>query len=173
MAARGLVNGRGPHLGAGGIYFSETSLLSVIIELHNIRPVHLAFPEKMLAEIVRHAPEEIFVHVAESVLLSRKDEHVETFACPDECIGNAYGVGRMHIVIYVTVHQEEMPFQVLCYLRVGVYLIDEGGVTVLADLLLDAMVLLAPPAVVDAVVVVPGAGYRHLVEIRVGKYGCR
>jgi len=111
----------------------------------------------MLAEIVRHPPEEVFVHVPETVLLPRKDEHVETFVRTDEGVDDADGVCRMHVVVDIPVHQEEMPFQVLCYLGIGVYLVDKRCVPLLADLLRYAVMLFAPPAVVDSVVVVPCA----------------
>ncbi len=52
-------------------------------------------------------------------------------------------------------------------------MIHESGVALVAHALLDAVVRLAPPAVVDAVVVVARARYRRLEEVGVLQDGCR
>ena len=93
--------------------------------------------------------------------LARQEEYIEAFVRPDEGIDDPDGVGRMNIVVHVARAEQEMTFQILCQLRVGLDVIYECGIPVF-DFLLDSVVLLAPPSVVDAVVVVAGAGNRAL-----------
>ena len=62
----------------------------------------------------------------------------------------------MYVVVNVTVYKEQVAFKVSGKLLVGVYTVFECGITFLRYLLKHSMVLLAPPAVVDAVVVVSG-----------------
>ena len=76
----------------------------------------------------------------------------------------------MHVVVDVAVHEQQVPLELACDLGVGAYVVDERRVALLAYLLLDAVVRLAPPAVVDAVVVVASARYRRLEEVGVLQY---
>ena len=62
----------------------------------------------------------------------------------------------MDIVVDVAMDKEEMSLEVLRDLRVGRDLVYEGRVALVADGLLDSVVGLALPAVVDRVVVVSG-----------------
>ena len=101
--------------------------------------------------------------------LSRQDKHVETLVRADESIDHADGVRRMHVVVNVAVHKHEVAFQVLGNLRVGLDGIYECSISGL-DFLLNAMVLFAPPAVVNVVVMVTCAGNGGLEEIRVLQY---
>ena len=104
--------------------------------------------------------------------LAREDEHVETLVGADQGVDHADGVGRVDVVVDVAVHQHQMAFQVGGDLRIGLDAVDEGRVA-LVDLLQDTVMLLAPPAVVDAVVVVAGAGDSRLEEIRIFQNGRR
>ena len=114
----------------------------------------LALAFQMLGEVIDQPPVEIFVHVAEAVTLVRKHEHVEAFSCLDQRIDHSHCIAWMHIVIDVAVYEQEMSLEVLRDFRVGRYPVIECRVSLLADFLLDAMVGLAPPAVIDPVVMV-------------------
>ena len=103
--------------------------------------------------------------------LAGQEQHVESFVGLDEGIDHTDRVGRMDVIVHVAMNQHKVALEVLCELLVGVDVIDEGGVT-LVDLLEDSMVLFTPPAVVDAVVMVSGAGNRHLEEVRILEDGC-
>ena len=138
----------------------------VVVHLRDVRLPALGVADQPLGVVVGKAPEEIFIHVAEAVALAREDEHVETLVGADQGVDHADGVGRVDVVVDVAVHQHQVAFQVGCDLRIGLDAVDEGRVA-LVDLLQDTVMLLAPPAVVDAVVVVAGAGDSRLEEIRI------
>ena len=124
----------------------------------------------MLREVINKTPVEIFVHVAETMALLGQHEHVEALTGTDEGIDDAQGVAGVYVVVDVTMDEHEVTLQAAGNLWIGGDAIRECRV-VLLHFLLDAMMRLAPPTVVDAVVVVAGAGNCHLVEVRVGKYG--
>ena len=130
-------------------------------------------PEKVEGEVVDEPPVEIFVHVAEAVALAGEDEHVEAFARPDERIDDAEGVGRVDVVVDVAVHEEQVALEARGYLGVGGDFVGKSGVALLGDDFLDAVVGLAPPAVVDAVIVVAGAGDGGLEEVGILEHGRR
>ena len=111
----------------------------------------------MLGEVVHEPPVEVFVHVAETVALLRKHEHVETLAGAYESLDHAHRIARMDIVVYIAMNEEEMSLEILRDLRIGSDLVDECGVALLGNLFLDSVMSLAPPAVVDIVVMVAGA----------------
>ena len=108
----------------------------------------------MLREIIDKTPVEIFVHVAEAVSLVRKHEHVETLACLDEGVDYTDGISRMYIIVDVTMNQEKVPLEVLRNLRVRSDLVVECGIALFCDFLLHDVMGLAPPAVIDVVVMV-------------------
>ena len=130
----------------------------------------LAGSHQPLAVVVGHTPEEVFVHIAESVALAGEDEHVETLVGADEGIDDTDRVRRMHIVVDITVHEHEVALQVGGNLRIGLDGIYEGCVACL-DLLFDSVMLFAPPAVVDVVVMVARARNGCLEEVRVLEHG--
>ena len=104
--------------------------------------------------------------------LARQYEHVEALVGADEGIHDAIGVRRVDIVVDVTGDKQQAAPEVPRQL--GVRRDTDGvGRVGLGDLLADAVVLLAPPAVVDVVVVVAGAGDRRLEEVGVGQDGRR
>jgi hypothetical protein len=63
------------------------------------------------------------------------------------------------------------PFQILGQLGILLDVVLERHLTVVADELFEAMVLLAPGVVVDIVLVIPRFGHRHLEEVRVDQHG--
>ena len=89
--------------------------------------------------------------------LLRQHKHVESLSGSDQGIDNPDCVSRMDIVIYVTMYKEKMALKVLRDLRISGDLVYEGGVTLVAHCLLDSVMGLAPPSVVDIVVMVAGA----------------
>ena len=114
---------------------------SVVVELFNVDGTGSPVAHEMEGVVVGHFPEEVFVHVAETMPLAWKDEHIESLVCAYERINDADGVGRIDIVVDIAVNQQQMTFQAGCNLLVGVDMVDEGSIA-LRDLLLDAMVLL-------------------------------
>lgn len=139
-------------------------MASVVVHLRDVRLPALGVADQPLGVVVGHAPEEIFIHVAEAVTLAWEDEHIEPLVGADQGVDHSDGVGRVDVVVDVTVHEHQVTFQIAGDLRIGLDAIDERGVP-LVNLLKDSVMLLAPPAVVDAVVVVAGAGDRHLEEV--------
>ena len=69
---------------------------------------------------------------------------------------DGYGIGRMNVIVYITMHQHQVTFQLLHDFGVGSNLIDKGCIALLGYLFLYTMMGLTPPAVIDAVVMVPG-----------------
>ena len=138
--------------------------MSVIIHLLYIYLALLCFAKQVLAEEVGHFPEEVFVHSLEAVALAGEYKHLKAFVGADESIHYACGVGRVNVVVHVACHQQQVSLEAACKLLVGTDVVRECGVALndtllvclLLDILLYTMVLLAPPVVVDTVVVVAG-----------------
>ena len=107
------------------------------------------------------------------MFLARQDQHLETLVGADEGIHHADGVARVDIVVHVAVHEQQVALEVLGQGLVLVHAVVEGGVALGGNLLENAVVLFAPPAVVHAVVVVAGAGDGCLEEVGVLENGCR
>ena len=93
----------------------------------------------------------------QNVTLLRQHEHVEAFVGADQGVDHTQRIARMHVVVDVAVHEQQVPLELACDLGVGAYVVDERRVSLFAHLLLDAVVRLAPPAVVDTVVMVARA----------------
>lgn len=77
----------------------------------------------------------------------------------------------MHIVVHVSVYEKQVALEIFHEVLIHVYAVVECGISFSRYVFLDTVVSLAPPAVVDTVVVVSGAGDSCFVEIGVGKYG--
>ena len=105
--------------------------------------------------------------------LRGEKEEIETLVGVDEGICHADGVARMHVVVNVAMHEHKMPFEVACNLGIRADFIYERRVAFFIHFFLDSVVRLAPPTVVNPVVVVSGAGYGSLEEIGIFKDGCR
>ena len=71
-------------------------------------------PDQVFAEVVRPQPEEILVHVSESMSLPGKEEEIEALIGLDEGMGQSDGVGWMDVVVNVSGHDQQTPFQVFC-----------------------------------------------------------
>ena len=145
---------------------AQSGKTSVVVHLRDVRFPSLGVTDEPLGVVVGHAPEEIFVHVTEAVTLAREDQHVEPLVGSNQSVDHADGVGRVDVVVDVPVYKHQVAFQIGCNLRIGLDAVDERGVT-LVYLLQDSVMLLAPPTVVDAVVVVSGAGDCYLEEVRI------
>ena len=91
----------------------------IIVHFFYIDFMPLAGSHQPLAVVVGHTPEEVFVHIAESVALAREDEHIETLVGTDEGIDDTDRVRRMHVVVDITVHEHEVSLQVGGNLRIG------------------------------------------------------
>lgn len=114
---------------------------SVVVELFNVDGTGSPVTHEMEGVVVGHFPEEVFVHVAETMPLAWKDEHIESLVCAYECINDADGVGRIDIVVDIAMDQQQMTFQAGCNFLIRVDMVNEGSIA-LRDLLLDSMVLL-------------------------------
>ena len=114
---------------------------SVVVELFNVDGTGSPVAHEMEGVVVGHFPEEVFVHVAETMPLARENEHIESLVCAYERINYADGVGRIDIVVDIAMDQQQMTFQAGCNFLIRVDMVDEGSIA-LRDLLLDAMVLL-------------------------------
>lgn len=125
----------------------------VVIHLPDIRTV-LIITDQIAAEVVGHSPEEILVHVTESVALSGQYKQVKTFVGSDQGIDNPDSVARMHIVVHVTGHKQKVALEILHDVLVLVDRVGEGSVAFCGNLLKDSVMLLAPPSVIDGVVMV-------------------
>ena len=89
--------------------------------------------------------------------LLRQHEHIEAFVGADQGVDYTQRIARMHVVVDIAVHEQQVALELACYLGVGAYVVDERRVSLFAHLLLDTVVRLAPPAVVDTVVMVARA----------------
>ena len=127
----------------------------------------------MAGEIVDHTPVEIFVHIAEAVALLRKEQHVKTLSGTDQGICHTQRIARMDIVVDVTMYEHQMTFQSACDLFVRLDVVDESRITLFADHFLHAMMRLAPPTVIDAVIMVSGTRDGCLEEVGILQYGSR
>ena len=83
-----------------------------------------------------------------------KHEHVKALSGTDESLDYTHCITRVDIVVDVSVYEKKMSLEILRDFRIGCDLVYEGGVSLLGNLLLDSMMGLAPPTVVDVVVVV-------------------
>ena len=62
---------------------------------------------QVLAEIIDHTPVEVLVVVLEVVLLAWHDKQVEALACTDQFVDYADGIGRMYVVVYIAMNNDE------------------------------------------------------------------
>ena len=123
--------------------------------------------DKIVGEVVNQTPVEILVHIAKTVALCRQIEHIETLVCTNQSIHYARCISGVNVVVNLAVNEQQVALQLLGNLGVTANLIDECSVTLLAHLLLYAVVSLAPPTVVNLVVVVTRARYSRLEEVGV------
>ena len=127
--------------------------LSIVIHFFDIHLITLACAHQPLAIVIGHAPEEILIHVAETMTLAREDEHIETLVRTNEGIDYANSVRRMNVIVDVAVHEHQVSFQVGSYLRISLDRVNKCGISC-SYLLLDSVMLLAPPSVINVVVMV-------------------
>ena len=148
----------------------ERTTLFVCIEfclsLRNI-DFGLSAVNQIVGKVIYHSPIEILVHIAKSVTLCRQIQHIEALVCANQSVCHARRVSWVNIVVNLTVNKHLMPLQTTCQLGVTADSVNECSVALVAHLLLYAVVCLAPPAVVDSVVVVTCARYRSLEEVGV------
>ena len=123
----------------------------------------------MLREVVRHAPEEVLVHIAKAVTLARQQEHIEALVSTDKSVYNTQGTTWVNVLVDIAVNEEEVTLEALCEFVVSRDVVLEDGLAILLNLA-DTVVLLAPPTVVDVVIVVTGARYRNIEEVGVHQY---
>lgn len=105
------------------------------------------------------------------VALAGNEQHIETFPSFDQFINDDNGIGGVDVIIHIAMNQEQMALQVLRQLLVGRDLALERDISSLVGDLVHAMVLLAPPTVVDVVVMITCARDGHFEEIRIEQHG--
>ena len=126
---------------------------------------------QIVCKVINQTPVEILVHIAKAVALSREKQHIETLVRADKCIHYTQGAARVYILVDVTVYEQEVTLKALCKLVVRRDMVLENSLAITLYLA-DTVVLLAPPAVVDVVVVVTCARYRNIEEVGVHKQRC-
>ena len=137
---------------------------SVVVHLLDVYLLFLGLTKQVLAEEIGHLPEEELVHGVEAVALARENHCLETFVGAYEGINHACGVGWVYVVVYITSYQHEVTLEPACELLISADVVRECSVALddsvftgsLLHVLLDTVVLLTPPVVIDAVVVVSG-----------------
>ena len=97
---------------------------------------------------------------------SRIDLDFETLIGFDERVGDTHGVDHADVVVHVAGGEHEMAFQIFCDVGVFVDFVVEFDVAVLRVSSRDAVVLFAPVAIVDVVIVIAGFGPASVEEIR-------
>ena len=85
--------------------------------------------------------------------LSGEDEHIEPLVRTNEGIDYSNSVRRMNVIVDVAVYEHQVSFQVGSYLRISLDRVNKCGISC-SYLLLDSVMLLAPPSVINVVVMV-------------------
>ncbi len=93
--------------------------------------------QEVLGEELPLALGEVARVLTVSVTFAGDDQHVEALVGFDEGVDQAHGAGGVDVVVHVSVHQEQVAFQVLGQLGVG------GHVDLEAGLPLDLLLVLA------------------------------
>ena len=86
------------------------NLLDVVVELWNIGSA-LTVAQQVLREVVGHTPEEVLVHIAETVTLAWEKEHIEALVCTNQRINNTQRVTRMNVLVDIAVNQQEVALE--------------------------------------------------------------
>ena len=116
----------------------------------------------MLDEVVPATADEI--RLVQRVRAIGRDNQIERFVGLDQFVHQLNGHGRVHVVVHVTVHQQEMPPQVR-----RIRLVRRRGKIVIAAPHRIAgqqpLVFLRPVDVVAAIVMIAGTRHRNLEEL--------
>ena len=83
----------------------------IVIQLDYVHFVLLAASHQMLAVEIGHPPEEVLVHIAESVSLTGKKQQVEALVGPYQGVDHPDGVCRIHIVIHISCAEQQMSLE--------------------------------------------------------------
>ena len=105
--------------------------------------------------------------------LLRQKQHIEAFSGPDQGVCHTQRITRMDIVVDVTMYEHQMTFQPTCDLFVRLDVVDESRIPLFADHFLHTMMRLAPPTVIDAVIMVSGTRDGCLEEVGILQYSSR
>ena len=125
-----------------------------MVHLYNVCTV-LAISNQVAAEVVCHFPEEIFIHISESVTLSGEIQHIKSLVCSDKCIDYASCICRVNIVIHISVNKKKMSFKILDKFLVEMDAVVEYCIAFFCNYFFYTVMGFTPPAVVDTVVVLP------------------
>src|SRR5690606_4779306 len=78
---------------------------------HDVR-AGLPVAEQVLGEVLEHALPEVLVRGAEAVARAGDDQHVEALVRFDERVDQAHRVRRVHVVVDLAVHEEQLALEV-------------------------------------------------------------
>ena len=123
--------------------------------------------DKIVREVVNQTPVEILVHIAKTVALRGQVEHIETLVGANQCIYYTRCISGVNVVVNLAVNEQQVARQLLGNLGVAADFVNKCGVALVVNLLLYAVVSLAPPTVLNLVVVVTRTRYRRLEEVLV------
>ena len=126
--------------------------------------------DEVLCEEVEEAPVEVFVHVAEAMTLGGEHEHVKAFVGVDEGMNNTLGITRVNVVVDVAVNEHETTFEILGDFGVCLDRVDKCSVTFFRYFFFHTVVGLAPPAVIDVVIVVTGTRNGRFEEVGINEH---
>ena len=144
--------------------------LQIVVKLRDIC-CSLTLTQEVLREVVGHTPEEVLVHITEAVTLTRKQQHIEALIRANQRIHNAESTARVYVLVDIAVYEQQVTLKARCKLVVSRDVILKDSLAILLHLA-DTVMLLAPPAVVDIVIVVTCARYRYVEEVRVHQNRC-
>ena len=127
---------------------------------------------QVVGKVVNQTPVEILVHIAKAVALRGQVEHIETLVGANQCIYYTRCISGVNVVVNLAVNEQQVSLQLLGNLGVAADFVNECGVALVAHLLLYAVVSLAPPAVVNLVIVVTRTRYSCLEKVGVLQNSC-
>jgi aspartate carbamoyltransferase regulatory subunit len=107
----------------------------------------------VLSEVISHTPEEVLVHIAKAMTLTRQQEHIEALIVADKGINNAESTTWVYVLIDIAMYEQQVTLHAVSNRVVSRDVIHKYCLTMLINLL-DTIVLLAPSAVVNVVIVV-------------------
>ena len=126
------------------------NLSSNLLLLDDLRDVCIVRrgAEQMLREVIDATPEDVVRHRAEPVADARQQHEVEALVRADQRVNHAIGPRRMHVVVDVAGDQQQLALEILGDVLVLLDVVFELDLVAFLDLA-DAVVLLAPPPVID------------------------
>jgi len=76
--------------------------------------------------------------------LGRHDKHIKAFACLDQFINNTHRVGRMDVIVYLAMDEQQMSAHVFCQFLVEGHFDVENGFIVFCSRFLHSVMFFTP-----------------------------